>query len=127
MKSILIMKRIILAVIFLAATITPTFSAPDEMKPKNPDLMVGKQKTDRTIFLEAVIAAPPAEVFGLWTSAEGIKKFFAPDARVDATVGGRYEILFAPKKDPEGNSHGTKGARIVKLVPNKELAFEWIT
>jgi uncharacterized protein YndB with AHSA1/START domain len=42
-------------------------------------------------------------------------------------AGGRYEIIFAPSKDPEGNSHGTKGARILKLVPDKELAFEWIT
>ena len=73
------------------------------------------------------VPAPPAEVFRLWTCTEGIGKFFAPDARIDAVTGGRYEILFAPAKDPEGNSHGTKGARILKLVPDKELAFEWIT
>jgi uncharacterized protein YndB with AHSA1/START domain len=89
--------------------------------------MAGKQKTDRTIFLEAIVAASPAEAFRLWTSREGIGKFFAPDARIDAVIGGRYEILFAPSQDPEGNSHGTKGARILKLVPDKELAFEWIT
>ena len=89
--------------------------------------MLGKQKTDRTIFLETVVAAPPDEVFRLWTSAEGIKKFFAPEARIDATVGGRYQIMFAPAKDPEGDSHGTKGARILKLVSNEALAFEWVT
>jgi uncharacterized protein YndB with AHSA1/START domain len=89
--------------------------------------MTGKQKTDRTIVLDAIVAAPPHEVFRLWTSAEGIKKFFAPDARIEATVGGRYQVIFAPATDPEGDSHGTKGARILKLVPDKELAFEWIT
>ena len=121
------MKPLTLAAILLAVTSAPMLSAPDETKPANPDLMVGKHKTDRTIFLEAIIAAPPAEVFRLWTSAEGIRNFFAPAARVDAAEGGRYEILFAPAKDPEGNSHGTRGARILKLVPDKELAFEWIT
>jgi uncharacterized protein YndB with AHSA1/START domain len=121
------MKALTLAAILLAATSAPILSAPDESKPSNADLMLGKQKTDRTIFLEAIIAAPPTEVFRLWTSAEGVRKFFAPDARVDATVGGRYEVLFAPAKDPEGKSHGTKGARILKMVPDKELAFEWIT
>jgi uncharacterized protein YndB with AHSA1/START domain len=120
-------KALTLAAILLAATTTPILSAPDETKPTAPDLMFGKQKTDRTIFLDAIIPAPPSDVFRLWTSAEGIAKFFAPAARIDVAVGERYEILFAPAKDPEGNSHGTKGARILKLVPDKELAFEWIT
>ena len=89
--------------------------------------MQGKVKTDHTIFLEATIHAPPSKVFRLWTSAEGVKKFFAPDARIDAKTGGRYQIIFFPSKDPEGDSHGTKGAHVLKVVPDKELAFEWIT
>ena len=126
------MKRNVLAVVLVAASFAALIAAPDksaspETSPEPANLMQGKLKTDRTIFLEAVLDAPPAEVFGLWTSEEGIRQFFAPAARVDARVGGRYEILFAPDKDPEGNSHGTKGARILKLVPAKELAFEWIT
>jgi uncharacterized protein YndB with AHSA1/START domain len=116
------MKTVTLAAILLMAGSAPLFSAPDDA-----NLMAGKQKTDRTIFLDAIVAAPPAEVFQLWTSAEGIKKFFAPGARIDAAVGGRYQVIFAPAKDPEGDSHGTKGARILKLVPGKELAFEWVT
>ena len=116
------MKTVILAAILAMAGFAPVFRAADTA-----DLMAGKQKTDRTIVLEAVVDAPPAEVFRLWTSKEGGKKLFAPDARIDATSGGRYEIIFAPAKDPEGDSHGTKGARILKLVPGKEFAFEWIT
>ena len=126
------MKAPTLAAIFLMAGSVLISAAPDGINPPETasnaaDLTAGKQKTDRSIFLEAVVAASPAEAFRLWTSAEGIGKFFAPDARIDAVTGGRYEILFAPAKDPEGNSHGTKGARILKLVPDKELAFEWIT
>jgi uncharacterized protein YndB with AHSA1/START domain len=125
------MKSLTLAAIFLVTAVVLVGAAPEGINPpQTPDtanLMAGKQKTGRTILLDATVAAPPAEVFQLWTSKEGIGKFFAPDARIDAKPGGRYEIIFAPAKDPEGNSHGTKGARILKLVPNRELAFEWIT
>ena len=92
-----------------------------------PALMKGKVKTDRTINLDMIVDAPPAEVYRLWTSADGVKKFFAPEARIDAKIGGRYQIIFFPSKDPEGESHGTKGARILDLVPNQKLVFEWIT
>ena len=126
------MKIIILTGLLATAGFASVIAAPEKINPtetssSSANLMEGKQKTDRTIFLEATVDAPPAEVFRLWTSEEGIKKFFAPAARVEARVGGRYEIIFAPARDPEGNSHGTKGARILKLVPGKELAFEWIT
>lgn len=126
------MKVLILTLMLVMAGFASLLAAPDKIKPPDTsptqvNLMQGKQKTDRSIFLEATVAAPPAEVFRLWTSEDGIKKFFAPAARVEAIVGGRYEIIFAPAKDPEGNSHGTKGARILKLVPEKELAFEWVT
>ncbi|HVF70593.1 MAG TPA: SRPBCC domain-containing protein [Chthoniobacterales bacterium] len=89
-------------------------------------LMEGKRRTDRSIVLEATIPAPPAEVFRLWTTVDGVKKFFAPEARIDAQIGGRYEMIFAPGEDPDGSAHGTKGARILKLVPERELAFEWV-
>ena len=126
------MRIVTLALALFCASQLQLAPAPDGVnppeQPANPaSLMQGKLKTDRTIFLEAIVAAPPSTVFELWTSKDGIKKFFAPDARIDASVGGRYQVIFAPARDPEGDSHGTKGARILKLVPNKELAFEWIT
>jgi uncharacterized protein YndB with AHSA1/START domain len=92
-----------------------------------PALMKGKVKTDRTINLDMIVDASPADVYRLWTSADGVKKFLAPEARIEAKVGGRYQIIFFPSKDPEGESHGTKGARILDLVPNQKLVFEWIT
>jgi uncharacterized protein YndB with AHSA1/START domain len=91
------------------------------------DLMQGKVKTDHTIRLEKIVDAPPSEVFKMWTSAKGVKKFFAPDARIGTKPGEEYTILFFPKEDPEGLVHGTKGARILELVPDRKIAFEWIT
>ena len=90
-------------------------------------LMRGKQKTERTIRLEATVRASPAEVFRLWTTSEGVEEFFAPAAQIEPRSGGRYSIIFAPSKDPQGDSHGTNGAHILKFVPGDELAFEWIT
>ena len=69
----------------------------------------------RPILVEAVVEAPPAEVFQLWTTPAGVQKFFAADARIDPRTGGRYEIIFNPTADPEGARAGTKGAKIVCL------------
>lgn len=91
------------------------------------DMMKGKVRTDRTIAVETVVDGARAEVFELWMSSEGLKKFFATDARIEPRVGGRYEIIFNPKSDPEGTSYGTKGARVLKLERGRLLAFEWIT
>src|SRR5204862_7467491 len=66
------------------------------------DLMKDKTKTKHTIELEKIVNAPPAEVFKLWTSAEGVKKFFAPGAHIGTKPGVEYTILFFPKEDPEG-------------------------
>ena len=85
----------------------------------------GKEKTGRAIVVETVVAASPAEVFRLWTSEDGTRNFFAPDGHVEARAGGRYEMIFNPKVDPEGARAGTKGARILRIEPDRRLDFEW--
>ncbi len=84
------------------------------------------QSTDRTIRIELVVGCAPSEVYKLWTTEAGLTEWFAPAARVDPRVGGRYEIIFDPATDPDGSVRGTKGARILELVPDKKLVFEWI-
>ncbi len=84
------------------------------------------QSTDRTVRIELVLNRAPSEVYKLWTTEAGVTKWFAPAARVDPRVGGRYEIIFDPETDPDGSLRGTKGAKILELVPDKKLVFEWI-
>ncbi len=79
----------------------------------------------RFIVVEATVEASPAEVFRLWTTEEGAKRFFAPDARIDAHEGGRYEIIFDPASDPEGARAGTRGAKILRFEPDRRLDFQW--
>jgi uncharacterized protein YndB with AHSA1/START domain len=74
---------------------------------------------------EVTLDAPPDEVFRLWSTADGLRQFLAPGARVGATVGGPYQITFDPEGDPEGAKHGTKGALLLHILPGKELAAEW--
>ena len=88
-------------------------------------LMQGKVVTDRSIRLEAVIDAPPARVFALWTTAAEIPHFFAPQAVIEPRLGGRYEMIFDPDADPTGDDSGTRGARILRYEPDRALAFEW--
>jgi uncharacterized protein YndB with AHSA1/START domain len=85
----------------------------------------GKERTDRTISLEVTVDAPPAEVFRLWTTSEGATKFLAPAAHIEPNVGGRYQIVFDPVGDPEGAYHGSKVGKVLRIVPDKELSFEW--
>jgi uncharacterized protein YndB with AHSA1/START domain len=82
-------------------------------EPMLKDRTRGARAIEYTITLDA----PPGEVFGLWSTAEGLKAFLAPGARVDGTVGGLYQITFDAEKDPEGAKHGTKGARLLHVVP----------
>jgi uncharacterized protein YndB with AHSA1/START domain len=87
----------------------------------------GKTRTDRTVVVEVTVDALPARVFEAWTSAEGLKSFFAPKAVIEPRVGGAYTVVFNPDGDPEGLSEGTRGARILRFEPGRALAFAWIT
>lgn len=111
------LPRLILALGLLLATV-PSAMAQE-------DLLAEKQTTERSIVVETVLEATPKEVFELWSSVEGVTQFFAPAARIEPKVGGRYEILFDPEGDPEGLKEGTGGARILKYEPDSFLAFEW--
>lgn len=84
-----------------------------------------KEKTGRAVIVETVVEASPAEVFGLWTTEDGTRSFFAPDGHVEARPGGRYEMIFNPSADPEGARAGTKGARVLRFEPDRRLDFEW--
>jgi len=78
---------------------------------------------ERTIRASVVVEAGLDEIWEAWTTEQGIRTFFAPDARVDLKVGGAYEIYFDP--DAEPGSRGAEGVRILALQPKTMLAFTW--
>ncbi len=79
--------------------------------------------SNRVMNKSILVNAKLNEVWQAWTTLEGIKKFFAPDARLDIRLGGKYEILFDPEK-PEGEK-GAEGCTVLSYVPLKMLSFTW--
>jgi uncharacterized protein YndB with AHSA1/START domain len=78
---------------------------------------------ERVVSKQVVVKAPVETVWKTWTTTEGVKTFFAPDARVEARVDGPFEIYFNPYGAP-----GTKGAddmRFLALQPQRMLSFTW--
>jgi len=78
---------------------------------------------DRTIVKTATVKAPVDDVWRAWTTSEGIKSFFAPEARVEARPGGPFEIHFNPYAKP-----GLKGADdmvVLAVQEGKMVSFTW--
>jgi uncharacterized protein YndB with AHSA1/START domain len=78
---------------------------------------------ERAIEKSVEVAASLDEAWAAWTTREGIVSFFAPDARVEARVGGPFEIYIDPAAAP-----GAKGAddmRFLALQPKRMLSFDW--
>jgi len=78
---------------------------------------------ERAIDLDVLVPAKVDAVWRAWTTSEGIKTFFAPDARVELAVDGPFEIYINPYAKP-----GLKGAddmRILAFQDQKMLTFTW--
>lgn len=81
------------------------------------------QDLNRAIREEVVVAAAIDAVWDAWTTADGIKSFFAPDCNIELRVDGLYEIFFFP--DAEPGQRGADEMRILAIQPKKMLAFTW--
>ena len=78
---------------------------------------------ERAIDKEVVVKATLEQAWAAWTTREGIVSFFAPDAKVEARVGGAFQIYIDPGAPP-----GAKGAddmRFLALQPMKMISFDW--
>jgi uncharacterized protein YndB with AHSA1/START domain len=80
-----------------------------------------------TLTLTERLAAPLERVFAAWSSAEQVRRWFAPgdmrvpEAEVDLRPGGRYRIVMEEK---DGQRHVVTG-EYREIVPNERLAFTW--
>ena len=78
---------------------------------------------ERAIDKEILVPAPVDAVWQSWTTKAGIESFFAPEAEIDARVGGAFHIHFDPYGEP-----GMKGAddmRYMALQVPRMLSFDW--
>ena len=78
---------------------------------------------ERVVTKTVVVNATLDQTWDAWTTREGITSFFAPDAKVEARVGGPFQIYMDPEAAP-----GAKGAddmRFMALQPKSMLSFDW--
>jgi uncharacterized protein YndB with AHSA1/START domain len=78
---------------------------------------------ERAIDKEIVVPAGLDAAWAAWTTRDGIISFFAPDAVVDAKVGGAFHIHINPLAEP-----GMKGAddmRFLAVQPKQMITFDW--
>jgi uncharacterized protein YndB with AHSA1/START domain len=78
---------------------------------------------ERSIDVQVVVAAPIDAVWQAWTTRAGVESFFAPEAEIEARVGGAFHIHFDPLAAP-----GLKGAddmRFMALQRPTMLSFDW--
>jgi len=81
------------------------------------------QAAERAIDKEVVVNATLDQAWEAWTTRDGIRSFFAPDAVVEPRVGGAFHIHMDP-----GAAPGMKGAddmRFMAVQPKKMISFDW--
>ena len=86
-------------------------------------LSVAAHAQERAIDAQVLVKAPIEKVWQAWTTRAGIRTFFAPDAEVEARVGGPFHIHMDPLAEP-----GMKGAddmRFMALQAPTMLSFDW--
>jgi uncharacterized protein YndB with AHSA1/START domain len=72
---------------------------------------------------EITVKASAEQVWRAWTTLGGVKRFFAPDARLDIRPGGPYEVLFDLDAPP--GKQGSELCRVLSFVPGRMLSFSW--
>mgnify|MGYP001158817957 FL=1 len=78
---------------------------------------------ERAIDINIIVKAPAAEVFKTWTTAEGVKTFFAPGAVIEPKSNGLFEIHMNPLAPP--GERGADDMRILAIQENKMVSFTW--
>ena len=78
---------------------------------------------ERAIDKEVVVPASLETVWESWTTREGIRGFFAPDAVIEPRVGGAFHIHIDPLAQP--GARGADDMRFMALQPMKMLSFDW--
>ena len=79
--------------------------------------------SERQLKKKVILHGKLDEIWDSWTTTDGVKGVFAPDARVELRIGGPYEIYFTPDAAP--GQRGSEDCRILSYVPREMLSFEW--
>ena len=76
----------------------------------------------RRIRKEVIVDAPRAHVWQAWTTSDGARTFFAPEANIELTEGGPYELYF---HDGEAGARGSEGCTVLGFQNETRLTVSW--
>ncbi len=79
--------------------------------------------SDRTISISHDLPIDCSLAWELWSSTEGLARWWTPNARVDLRPGGAYEIHFMPDNAP--GDRGADWCRVLSFLPGRMLSFTW--
>lgn len=77
----------------------------------------GVETVEHTI----VVDAPRDAVWEAISTADGLRAWLAPDARVDLEIGGAYEVYFWPENAV--GERGIEGTKVLSFVPGRYLSY----
>jgi uncharacterized protein YndB with AHSA1/START domain len=77
----------------------------------------------KVIEKEGIVGAPRSKVWNAFTTEEGVKTFFAPEAKVKLELLGSYEMYFLLDNEP--GKRGGEGNQVLSFIPEKMLSFSW--
>ncbi len=78
---------------------------------------------ERALDKEVLVKAGVDQVWEAWTTKAGITSFFAPDAEIEARVGGAFHIFIDPLAETGGK--GADEMRYMAIQPRRMLSFDW--
>jgi uncharacterized protein YndB with AHSA1/START domain len=78
---------------------------------------------ERALDKEVVVSATLDQAWDAWTTRAGITSFFAPDAKIEARVGGAFQIYMDPGAQP--GLRGADDMRFLALQPKRMISFDW--
>ncbi len=74
------------------------------------------------IYLTIRVKTSLKAIWSAWTNPDLITEWFPPEANIEPTVGGPFELFF----DPNNHDHqSTKGCVFTLVNPMDELSFTW--
>jgi uncharacterized protein YndB with AHSA1/START domain len=78
---------------------------------------------ERMLEKQGIVKAPIADVWKAWTTREGVRSFFAPDANIEMRPGGLYEMHMNPFAEP--GMRGADDMRVMAVQEPTMLTFTW--
>jgi len=87
------------------------------------ELAMSQSFEEKQLEFTFTVNASPEDVYEAWTTAEGVKSFFAPECKVALEKYGDYHILFFP--DAARGSRGAEDEIVLAYEKNKMFSFTW--